>query len=323
MNSNLIRIGIGAFAVLVALAVLLPRHDSRPETRDESLLHSPPPAMTPAPLSDAPSKETFGRTAGVALAAREGAAADGLPSGFQATDTAQIPSMIIRIGEASVEVDSLETAIALVTQLASRLGGYIANTSLQGGLTQVRSATLTLRIPSSRYDEALGGLRPIGDLETVNTNAQDVGEEYVDLAARVENARRLESRLVALLATRTGKLEDVLAVERELARVREQIERIEGRLRYLRGRVALSTLAVTVHESAPLVGHDPSTNPVAEAFRMAWRNFVSFVAASIAALGWIVPLGALAGLLVLGIRRVLGRAEPRPKGPGDAAEATA
>jgi hypothetical protein len=230
--------------------------------------------------------------------------------------------MIIRIGDASIEVDSLETAVTFVTQLAVRLGGYVANTSFQGGVTQVRSATLTLRIPAARYEEALGGLRPIGELEAVNTTAQDVGEEYVDLGARVENARHLESRLVALLATRTGRLDDVLAVERELARIREQIERFEGRLRYLRARAAMSTLTVTAHEAAPLVGNDPSTNPVTEAFRIAWRNFVSFVAAFIAALGWVIPLGAIAGIALVGIRRVLGRAHTEP-GNADAAATTA
>src|SRR5205823_10851551 len=75
---------------------------------------------------------------------------------------------------------------------------------------------------------------PIGKLESVNVSAEDVGEEYVDVAARMANARRLESRLIDLLAARTGKLKDVLDVEQELARVREEIERYEGRLRYLK-----------------------------------------------------------------------------------------
>ena len=83
--------------------------------------------------------------------------------------------------------------------------------------------------PSARYDDALGSLGPLGKVETATTNSEDVGEEFVDVRARVANARRLEDRLVGLLATRTGKLPDVLAVERELSRVREDIERYEGR----------------------------------------------------------------------------------------------
>jgi hypothetical protein len=321
MNARTKIAGAGALLALLPLAVLLGCNQLAETRQDDAQTAHPLAVPTPAA---APAKEATGRSADVSLAARERpASADDLPLGTQATDSTIMPSMIIRVGDASVEVDSLEPAIALVTQLASRLGGYVANTSLQGGLTQIRSATLTLRIPAARYEEALGGLRPIGDLETVNTSAQDVGEEYVDLNARVQNGRRVESRLVALLATRTGKLDDVLAVERELARVREQIERIEGRLRYLRARAAMSTLTVTVHESVPLIGYDPSTNPVAEAFKTAWRNFVAFVAAFIAALGWVIPLGALAGLGVVAWRRGVARAARRPKAPADTAEATA
>ena len=70
----------------------------------------------------------------------------------------------------------------------------------------------------------------------MNVSAEDVGEEYVDVQARVANAHRLEQRLIEVLATKTGKLSDILNVERELARVREEIERMEGRMRYLRTR---------------------------------------------------------------------------------------
>ena len=226
------------------------------------------------------------------------------------------PSMIIRTGQASVEVDSLEPAVAQVQALAIQLGGYVASTTMQTGRHQLRSATLELKIPSGRFDQAVSGLRPIGKLEFVNVNAQDVGEEYVDLTARTQNARRLETRLIELLGSRTGRLQDVLMVERELARVREEIERYEGRLRYLRTRSAMSTLAVTVHEPAPLIGAHPSHNPIVEAFREAWRNFVGFVAAIIASLGIVIPVAAIAAALWVATRRL--RRRPRPGGESPA-----
>jgi hypothetical protein len=91
-------------------------------------------------------------------------------------------------------------------------------------------------------------------------------------------------------------------VERELARVREEIERYEGRLRYLRSRSAVSTLSVTVHEPRPLVG-EPGQNPIAEALRAAWRNAVSVVAAGIAGAGYLAPLALLAGTAIFLLRR--------------------
>lgn len=210
---------------------------------------------------------------------------------------AQLPSapdaMIIRNGHVIVEVDSLEPAIERVRQLTLSLGGSIGNLTMHAGEAQVRSATIEMKVPAARFDEALTGLSPLGDVEQSNTTAQDVGEEFVDISARVANAKRLEARLIDLLANRTGRLEDVLAVERELARVREEIERYEGRLRFLSSRVATSTILTTVHEPKPLVASRPGTNIIAEAFRDMWRNFVGFIAAMIESLGLLIPLAAL------------------------------
>lgn len=213
-----------------------------------------------------------------------------------------VPSMIIRTGQAYIEVDSLELGIAQVQRLARTVGGYIANSSIQSGEGQQRSATLEIKVAASRYDQALNGLAGIGKLLSSTTNAQDVGEEFVDVSARVANARRLEERLVTLLATRTGKLDDVLAVERELARVREEIERYDGRLRFLRSKVAVSTLTVTVAERGPVVGQ-PGSNVLVDAFKKAWRNFVTVIAGGIELLGGLLPLLVLVVLVGYGWRR--------------------
>ena len=202
-------------------------------------------------------------------------------------------SMIIRTGHAQIEVDSIEPAIALVEALARRVGGYVAGSSIQAGEGQQRQATLQLRMPSARFLESIAGLNGIGELIASTTNAEDVGEEFVDVTARVANARRLEERLVTLLATRTGKLDDVLAVERELARVREEIERYTGRLRYLGTQVATSTLHVTLFEPAPVVGQ-PGSNVIVEALKQSWRNLVGVVAGGIALVGGLVPVLVLA-----------------------------
>ena len=205
------------------------------------------------------------------------------------------PNMIIRNGNVSIEVDSLEVAVAAVRAVATRLSGYVGNVSMSTGEYTVRSATLELKIPSARFDEAMNSLSPIGKVEQSGSTAEDVGEEFVDITARVTNARRLEARFITLLATRTGKLEEVLAVERELARVREEIERYEGRLRFLKSRVSLSTLTVTVHEKAPLVSPNPGTSVIGEAFRDMWRNFVNFIATIISSLGVVIPVVAILG----------------------------
>lgn len=231
------------------------------------------------------------------------------------------PPMLIRTGQASIEVDSLEPAIARIQATATQLGGYVANTTIQTGKGELRSAQLELRVPAARFDDAVNAVRPLGKVERFNVGTQDVGEEYVDVAARMANAERLEQRLVTLLATRTGKLEDVLAVERELARVREEIERYEGRLRWLRTQTSFSTLAIHVHEPQPVIEPRVGPSPIAGAFRAAWRNFVGFVAAVIASLGVVIPMAAILALLVWLWRRFGPRFAPpaaAPRTPGGA-----
>ncbi len=231
-----------------------------------------------------------GRTAAAPLP-RSAAATQGADAAAAAPEAAP---MLIRTGSASVQVDSLEPAVARLRALARAAGGYVANVSLQGGREQARAATLELRVPAARFDEVVGGLTPVGRVERVDVQAQDVGEEFVDVQARVANARRLEARLLDLLDRRTGRLREVLEVEGELARVREEIERYDGRLRFLRTRAATSTLAVTVHEPPPLLARSPAERPVADAARRAGRNFVALVAAVIASSGVWAPLGLVA-----------------------------
>lgn len=222
---------------------------------------------------------------------------------FTAGNADIAPTMVIRTGHASVEVDSLDIAMAGLRIAADRVGGYVASATVAAGGEQHRTAMLEVKVPAARFDDLVAGLRPLGRVESVNVSAQDVGEEYVDVTARIANARRLEERLIELLATRTGKLQDVLNVERELARVREEIERYEGRLRYLKSRSALSTLTVSLHEPLPMTGNPSAGDVVSEAFRRAWRNLLAVVSGGIASLGILVPLVLAGGTIVALIRR--------------------
>ncbi|MDF2773904.1 MAG: hypothetical protein K0S86_3401, partial [Geminicoccaceae bacterium] len=289
------------------------RQDAVTASTTDAIEMAPPPAVAPARIGDESRAQGIVGSGAVANELKKqsesafSAAAPALPGSMPSASAVAQPtaasSMIIRTGHAGIEVDSLDVAIASIRALATRVGGFVANTVIQGGRDQLRSATLEVKVPADRFDEALAGLTPIGKVESVNVNTQDVGEEYVDITARVENARRLEARLIELLANRTGRLQDVLSVERELARVREEIERYEGRLRYLRTRVATSSLSIAVHERAPLIVPVAGDGPITVALRQAWRNFVAFIAGIIASLGILVPLGVLAFAGWLIVRR--------------------
>ncbi len=287
----------------------------RREMMAEKDLSAPAPAAPPtASVGSAAGRGGF---ASDAVANQQAPGRD--PSQVRTTDTAATPSMLIRTGNATIEVDSLEIAMQQIRDLAQRLGGFIANVQLSSGRDQIRSASLEMKIPAARWSDAVSGLKPVGKVEALNELTEDVGEEYVDVTARVQNAKRLEARLIELLANRTGRLSDVLAVERELARVREEIERYEGRLRYLRTRAAMSSMMVTVHESFPVVSARGETGVLGDAFKQAWRNFVGFVAGIISLTGILIPLAVLGLLAWFAWRRWWPRRPPRSDAPSTTA----
>jgi hypothetical protein len=217
------------------------------------------------------------------------------PADLLAEVPADSDRLLIRTGDMGIEVDSLEAAAAAVAAAARAAGGYIANTSTYTTDAR-RQATVEVKVPAARFESLVERLRAVGDVQSVQVSVEDVGEEYTDVAARMANARRLETRLLDLLATRTGRLEDVLNVERELARVRQEIERYAGRLQFLRQRAALSTLTVRLYEPGSSVGGEGVPGVIGDAFQQAWRNLVLLVAFLIQALGVVLPLSLLAWL---------------------------
>ncbi len=219
--------------------------------------------------------------------------------------------MLVRTGRATVQVDSLEEGITRVRAIARRVGGIVGNTTISAGTDQARRAEMEMRIPSLNFDAAAAELSSIGTVQSVGVTAEDVGEEYTDVSARVVNARRMETRLLELLATRSGRLEEALSLEREVARVREEIERYEGRLRYLRTRASVSVLTLTLHEGQSPLGAPPGERPIRDAFATAWRSFVDMLAGVIASLGVLIPLGLMSWLAWRTIRRYQHREDAR------------
>ncbi len=217
--------------------------------------------------------------------------------------------MLIRNGQASIEVRRLDDAVTKLRQTAAQLGGFVANTSIVGGKEEHRSAELEIRIPSAQFDAAVTALGALGKVESVSATVQDVGDEYVDLSARVANARHMEARLIEMLARRTGKLSEALTVEQELRRVREEIERFDARLKWLERKTSLSSLQISLHEPLSVLDQR-GPSPIVEAFAEAWRRAVGVVAWCIASLGVIVPLGLLLAGMMLLARRFLRRGTP-------------
>jgi hypothetical protein len=154
---------------------------------------------------------------------------------------------IIKTGEISVEVPDVTAALVRVRAMAVELGGYVGGS--QAG-TKDQSATLTLRIPADRFEDALSRLHKLtGDVIVEATNEQDVTSAVVDLEARITNLQASEVQYRTLLA-KAVKIEDILAVQTRLDDVRGQIEQLQAQHKELAGLADLSTLTVTLVPSA-------------------------------------------------------------------------
>jgi len=257
------------------------------------------PTAAPAPMGPQAAK-SMSRAASMSAGAARGDISLGTPiPSIDATG-----AMLVRHGQASIQVHGLDVAVSIARRAAAQYGGFVANTSIRGGKDEQRSATLELRVPSDRFDGLLSELGKLGKVESVTASAEDVAEEYVDLGARAANARKVEARLVEMLATRTGKLSDVLTVEQELARVRMEAERYDARIRWLERRASMSSLDVTIHEPIPLIEPQQGPGPIAQALADAWGRMIGVAAWCVAALGVLIPLGVMVGVGIFAARRL-------------------
>jgi Domain of unknown function (DUF4349) len=210
--------------------------------------------------------------------------------------------------EVQVERDGFGGAMEEATVVADRYGGFVVSSSIRG--QNVRTGSLVIRVPAENFDPALGDLRGLGTVRQQSIRGEDVGQEFVDLEARLRNLRAQETVLLRLM-DRAATISDTIRVQNVLQGVQLDVERIEGRLRYLEDRTSLSTIAVSLVEEGAVVPEPTST--FGKAWHEAVRGFMSVIAAFVVAAGYLAPIALLAAIGLLVVRRVL-RSRPAPTG---------
>ncbi|HKI24982.1 MAG TPA: DUF4349 domain-containing protein [Candidatus Sulfotelmatobacter sp.] len=171
---------------------------------------------------------------------------DGLEPSYAAPQTSG--PMIVRTAGITITTKDFDGARAALDQILKRHRGYVGEMNVSTPTGSGRSVTATLRVPADQLDTAMADLRKLGRVESESQSGQEVTAQYVDLQARLANARNTEQRLTDLLRQRTGKLSDVLAVETEIGRVRGEIESMEAERKNLAGQVDFATINATVGE---------------------------------------------------------------------------
>lgn len=147
-----------------------------------------------------------------------------------------------------LEVKEFDAAKQKLQSVVEESGGYVAQASSAEAPDQPRRADLVVRVPVEKLSSVLEKFRALGRVTSEQLTTDEVTEQAVDLEARLRNARATEDRLVAVLKERTGKVRDILEVEREIARTREEIERMDAQRENLMRRVEMATIELTLLE---------------------------------------------------------------------------
>jgi hypothetical protein len=156
---------------------------------------------------------------------------------------------LIKNATLTIETADVRGGAKQLTELARSLQGYVSDSHEAVDGIGTRSVTMTARVPYQQFETATARIEALGKVQDKQVSAEDVTEEFVDTTARTRNLKKSEERLLTHLS-HTGNLTDTLAIETELTRVREEIEKTEGRLRFLAHRISYSTFNVTFRETA-------------------------------------------------------------------------
>jgi len=235
----------GAFAVLILFVVAVPSLlRSRQATSEYKQLNAQLPASSPStemPQSDI--KKIVSGEAG------QGQGQQGT-LGQLSKSTADSPTgpMVIRTAQLTLITKEFDGARARIEAIVRESKGYIDHLTVRSDPGSSKSLSAVLRFPSDTLDARLADLRKLGQPKEETQNSSDITGQYTDLVARLNNARNTEQRLLALLRDRTGNLKDVVAAEGEIARVREEIERMEAERKGFDNKVQYATVQVELME---------------------------------------------------------------------------
>ena len=168
----------------------------------------------------------------------------GQTSGLEATANRKL----IRNAMVELEIVSFDNAVQKITAFVNEERGYVATSSSEKQANGKLKGEIVVKVLPENLDRFLQKVRTLGDLKNQTLGTEDVTKAYFDTDARLKNARVMEQRLIEMLKTKTGKVADLLQVEKELGRVREEIEKMQGELKYWDSQVQFATVTISLSE---------------------------------------------------------------------------
>lgn len=222
--------------------------------------------------------------------------------------------LIIKTAMLAVVVSDVPQAAEKIVQYAVSKGGFeVERNVYKDGLAF--SGSVTVRIPVKSFDAGVEEAKGLGEVRSQQVNGQDVTEEFVDVQTQLKHLSAVEAQFLDILR-RAQKIEDILAVQRELNQVQGQIEQLEGRKKYLQLSADLSTITVNLSTDPaklPVVDEGEKWRPLA-ILKNATRSLVELGKSLVGVLIWAVvyiPVGLLLWVIVWGVRRWRRRQQKR------------
>jgi hypothetical protein len=211
---------------------------------------------------------------------------------------------VIKTASVRVEVarGGFSDALGEATAVAGKYGGFVLSSALEG--EKARRGSLVIRVPAERFELALADIRDLGTLNRERVSGEDVGQEFIDLEARLRNLRAHEGVMLRLY-DRAQTIPESIRVQKEVTSVQLRIEEIEGRLRYLRDQAAFGTISIGLVEVG--VVPDGPKGVIERSWERAVDVVLALASVAIVSLGFIVPLGLLGLLLLPFVRRLRAR----------------
>ena len=201
-----------------------------------------PATVAPAQTAQA---ETAAKETGTGVAAMNYAAK---PSSVETPAPELANRKLIRNATAELEIVNFDDAVQKITAFANEEHGYVATTDSQKQANGKLRGQIVVKVLPENLDRFLQKIRGLGELKNQTLGTEDVTKAYFDTDARLKNARVMEQRLIDMLKTKTGKVSDLLQVEKQLGRVREDIEKMQGELKYWDSQVQFATVTISLAE---------------------------------------------------------------------------
>jgi anti-sigma factor RsiW len=155
---------------------------------------------------------------------------------------------LIRNATVELEIVSFDNAVQKITAFANEEHGYVATSDSEKQANGKLRGQIVVKVLPENLDRFLQKIRSLGELKNQTLGTEDVTKAYFDTDARLKNAHVMEQRLIDMLKTKTGKVSDLLQVEKELGRVREEIEKMQGELKYWDSQVQFATVTISLAE---------------------------------------------------------------------------